>query len=163
MPMSVNARLAWGIDFGDPVNAPEEYHFLSLDEDGEPGIDLQDFEDEVMPALFGFTEERPAYPLPDNATPDERWAWRREVKEPWEERRSAAVPLAFQQYGYESGGDILLLKRSLTEIGLGARVVDMASLAPPSPDEVAAFDTALDRMGYDGDRTLRLLLTAQHG
>jgi hypothetical protein len=151
MGMSVSAGLAWGIDLGGAA-----YGGLL---DTSPA----DFEQTVMAGLFGFTEERPAYTLPGTATSDERWAWRKEVREPWERRLSAAVPLAIRSHGYESEGTALVLKRSLTEIALGAEVVDPASLAAPSPDEVAAFGAVLDRIGHEGDRTLRLLLIAHHG
>jgi hypothetical protein len=147
--MSVSAGLAWGIDLG------------TSEDGGLLDTSPEDFEQKVMAPLFGFTEERPAFTLPDTATADERWTWRKEAREPWEQRLSA--PVAIRVHGYEHGGTALVLKRSLTEITLGAQAVDLAALAAPSPGEAAAFGVVLDQIGYDGDRTLRLLLMAHRG
>ena len=64
MGSSPRAKLAWGIDFGDPTNTAEGY---------EVEVDTYDFEHERMPVLFGFTEESPEPPSA-NCSADERKA-----------------------------------------------------------------------------------------
>ena len=54
MGSSPHAKLAWGIDFGDPNNTSEGFDF------GEIDVDTYDLEHEMMPGLFGFTEEAPS-------------------------------------------------------------------------------------------------------
>lgn len=149
MGVSVSTGIAWGID----VSALRRSGAL---------VSSEDFEGEVA-ALFGFTEPPPPYLLPDTATPQERWAWRREVREPWRQRLSAAVPLALKHHGEEFEGVALVLKRSLTQLAVGVQEVDPARLAEPARGEAGAFDRVLDRLGHDGDRTLRLLLLAHYG
>lgn len=151
---SPHAKLAWGIDFGDPNNTGEGYEF---------DVDTYDFEHEQMPVLFGFAEESPE-PPPAGCTAAEHKAWWDNVRTPYENRLDTAVQQTCAQvYVLDYGGTMLVLKRSLAEIEWESAVVDPATLAPPTEAEVAAFGTALDALGYDGPREIKLLLAASYG
>jgi hypothetical protein len=155
MGNSAYATLAWGIDFGDPVNTCEGFDW------DEAGVDRYDFEEDVMPGLFGFTEEPPE--RPDGLEGDELRAWWTAVRKPYNERREAAVPLKFERYGYESAGTVLVLKRSLGQAEWGIEAIDPPTLTPPSEGELAAIAIVLDHLGYPEPREVRLLLAALYG
>ena len=157
MGSSPRAKIAWGIDFGDPNNTMEGFDWSETD------YDRYDFEDKVMPVLFGFTEAPPDLPPEwETMRVDQRHAWRETHREPWEQRRDTAIPLTFVTYGYEFGGSALVLKRSLTSVEWEAAPVDPASLAAPTDDELAAFNTAIGPLGHDGGQP-KLLLIAEYG
>jgi hypothetical protein len=147
-----DAKLAWGIDFGDPENTMEGYSWR------EAGIDRWDFEEEVMPVLFGFTEEPPD--RPDGVDQREWWA---AFRKPYNQRRDAAIPLKFERYSYEGGGTALVLKRSLAHVEWGAEAVDPATLAAPTTEEVAAFGNVISRLGWHDAGPVKLLLMAFYG
>jgi hypothetical protein len=159
MGSSPYAKIGWGIDFGDPENTDEGFDWDAA------GVDSYDFEEKVMPVLFGFTEAAPILPEGWQQTMDgdARRHWRETVRVPWEQRLDAAVPLTFESYGYEFAGTALVLKRSLRKVEWGAEAIDPATLAGPGPDELAALGTVLDRLEYGGERTPRLLLMALYG
>ena len=156
MGQSPRAKIAWGIDFGDPENTCEGYSW------SEAGIDKWDFEEEVMPVLFGFTEEPPEWPEGLEIGSPERRAWWEANRKPYNDRLEAAIPLKFESYGYEFGGTALILKRSLSSVEWEAEAVDPATLAAPTPDELAAFSTVMNGLEYDGG-TPKLLLMAMYG
>jgi hypothetical protein len=153
MGSSPDAKIAWGIDFGDPENTTEGYDL------GEAAG--WEFKTSVMPGLFGFTEEAPE--RPDGLEGDAYREWWKANREPYNQRLEAAVPVKFETYGYEFGGHMLVLKRSLTSVEWSAEAIDPATLAAPTEDEMAAFATVLDHIGYTGPREVRLLLAAQYG
>lgn len=157
MGSSPRAKIAWAVDFGDPENAAEGFDWDEAD------VDSHDFEQKVMPGLFGFTEEAPDLPEGwQQWDRDARVQWRETIRAPWEQRRDTAIPLEFVHYGYELGGTALVLKRSLASVEWGAEAVDPAALAEPSADEVAAFRRITDHLGYN-DSPVSLLLMAEYG
>jgi hypothetical protein len=157
MGMTAEAKLAWGIDLGDPNNTGEGFDW------DEAGVDSYDLEHKVMPGLFGFTEEPPELDAGWEDWPAERRReWRATQREPWEARLNAAVLLTFEHYGYEMSGTALVLKRSLTDVNWGCEAVDPVTLAAPTPEEVAAFGVVMNHVGYDGGE-IRLLLMAMYG
>lgn len=155
MGSSPDAKLAWGIDLGDPENTDEGFDW------DDAGVDSYDFEHNVMPGLFGFTEEVPERPAGLEGTALREW--HAAFREPYNQRLDAAVPLTFENYGYEFGGTALVLKRSLSIVEWSAEAVDPATISPPTAGELAAFVAVLDRLGYDGDREPKLLLMALYG
>jgi hypothetical protein len=155
MGMAPYAKIAWGIDFGDPDNTGEGFDWDETD------VDSYDLEYKVMPGLFGFTEEPPEWPAGlERGTPEAR-AWFQEHREPYNQRLESAVPLTFEHYGYEMAGTALVLKRSLTKVDWGAETVDLATLTEPTPEEVAAFGVITDRLGFSGE--IKPLLMAMYG
>lgn len=156
MGMTAEAKLAWGVDLGDPDNTSEGFDW------DEAGIDSWDFEEKEMPVLFGFTEEPPVWPESLERGTKEAREWWEVNRKPYNERREAAIPLKFEHYGYERGGMSLVLKRSLTDVDWGCEAVDVATLAAPGPDETAAFTKILNRLGFQGGAP-QLLLMASYG
>lgn len=63
--------------------------------------------------------------------------------------------------GYPRSGLAVYLRRSLVTTADSTGDVDPRSLAPLAAAEHAAFTRYLDEIGFTGDRTVRLLLTAQ--
>ena len=120
----------------------------------------QDFEDDVLPSLFGFTEEAPMAPRGAGDEVMDRWFT--EHFDPWRQRREAAVPVGFIRYDLDGKGSALVLKRSLTEVDLDTSAVgeaDPATLAPPTEAEIEALFLVTSHLGYDDDE-VRLLLMA---
>lgn len=157
MGSSAYAKIAWGIDFGDPENTMEGFDWE------ETGTDSYDFENKVMPVLFAFTEEPPALPADwAEMTATGRAAWRETCRVPWEQRRDAAIPLTFESYGYEFGGKALVLKRSLTTAEWSADAIDLATIAAPTEAELSAFNTVMNKLEHDGGQ-VKLLLMAMYG
>jgi hypothetical protein len=159
MGSSPYAKLAWGIDFGDPENTAEGFDWE------ESGIDSYDYEQEAMPELFGFTEEPPGLPdgWQETMDADARKQWRETVREPWEQRRDVAIPLTFEHYGYEFGGTALVLKRSYASVEWGCDPIDPASIAEPTAEELAAFAKVLTDIGHADGGPPKLLLMSQYG
>jgi hypothetical protein len=155
MGNSPYAKLAWGIDLGDPENTEEGFDWDDAD------ISPYDFEEEVMPGLFGFTEEPPEWPSDVKRGTPQAQEWWKANYEPYYQRLDAAIPLKFESYGYERGGKALVLKRSLTSVEWEAETVDPATLAAPTPEDLASFRVVLDRLNYDGE--VKLLLMAAYG
>lgn len=143
------AVIAWGIDFGDPVNTTSGLQVLAYGQEGS-----------LFPRLFGFTEAMPLCPA--ELTGDARLEWWRSVRDPWTERMHAAVPLTFEHYGYERQGTALVLRRSVTVSEWAAIEVNPDSLAPPTDDELAAFRMVLAHLGHDVSAP-KLLLLAEYG
>lgn len=155
MGMHPDAKIAWAIDFGDGEDED------SFDWEAA-GTDDYDFERDVMPGLFGFTEEAPVWPEGlERGTPEAR-AWWSANREPYSKRLEAAIPLKFESYGYEACGTALVLKRSLGSVEWGVQAVDLDTLAPPTPDELAAFNLVMNRLAHDGGQP-KLLLMAFYG
>ncbi len=150
--MSSSAVFAWGIDFGDPKNTGEGYDFEAR------GLDTGEMERQ-FPALFGFTEPQPN--PPPGLAHDDFPAWHCDIRRPYDQRRDVAVPVRFQAYGYELGGETLILKRSLTTVEWACRPIDPGTLAAPTGAEVAAFAAVLARWEIDWPQDVKLLLMAK--
>jgi len=157
MGSSPYAKLAWGIDFGDPANTCEGFDWE------ESGIDSNDYEQNAMPELFGFTEEPPVWPESLERGTKEARDWWEANRKPYNDRLEAAVPLKFEHYGYEFGGTALVLKRSLAKVEWGCDPVDPASLAEPTTEELAAFTKVLTDIGYGDGGAPKLLLMSLYG
>jgi hypothetical protein len=159
MGSSPYAKLAWGIDFGDPENTAEGFDWE------ESGIDSHDYEQNAMPELFGFTEQPPEHPDADwdSMEPGARRAWWEANRKPYNERLEAAVPVKFEHYGYEFGGTALVLKRSLAKVEWGCDPIDPASIAEPTAEELAAFTKVLTDIGYGDPAPPKLLLMSLYG
>lgn len=154
MGSSPTAKIAWAIDLGDADNDEDAFDWDASD------TDEHEFESEIMPGLFGFTEEAPERPA--GLTREEGHAWWEANRKPYNERHEAAVPLAFASYGYEFAGSALVLKRSLHDVDWGCMVVDPARLTAPTAEELAAFAKVTEHLGA-GDRPVSLLLMAMYG
>ena len=150
--MSRDALIAWGVDFGDRGNTGERFDFAGR------GLDADEMERQ-FPALFGFTEARPI--PPQDLGHDEFLGWHCDVRVPYDQRLDAAVPVRFQAYGYELGGEALVLKRSLTTVEYACRTVDPATLAPPADAEVAAVGAVFARWNIAWPQVIELLLMAR--
>jgi hypothetical protein len=150
--VSRDALIAWGVDFGDRKNTAEGFDFQDC------GLDTDEMERQ-FPALFGFTEARPR--PPQGLEHDEFPAWHCDVRVPYDQRLDAAVPVKFQAYGYELGGEALVLKRSLTTVEWACRPVDPGTLATPTGAEVAAVGAVLAHWEIDWPRDVKLLLMAR--
>lgn len=149
--MSSDALIAWGIDFGDRRNTEEGFDFAGR------GLDTDEMELQ-FPALFGFTEARPR--PPQGLGHDEHPGWHCDVRVPYDQRLDAAVPVRFQAYGYELGGEALVLKRSLTTVEWACRTVDPGTLAVPTDAEVAAVGAVFARWDIAWPQNVKLLLMA---
>lgn len=148
-----SATIAWGIDLGEYDSTGEGFDWDSINSDS------YDFENGVMPGLFGFTE-----PFPEGGTAGDRDKWWDEVRTPYQARLDTAIPVTIETYGYQGDGSAVILKRSRSnQSEEGNMPVDPATLAPPAPGEMSALITVLDHLGYEGDRTPRLLLMATYG
>lgn len=62
--------------------------------------------------------------------------------------------------GYPRSAPAVYLTRTLTQTGDSSGDVDQMSFAPPLPRETDLINRYLDEIGFTGDRTVRLLLTA---
>jgi hypothetical protein len=159
MGQSARGKIAWGIDLGDRVNTTEGFDWEEF------GTSSLDFEQQVMPGMFGFTEQVPD--IPEGMSRDE---WRATLRARYQERYDRAVPLTFEDYGYERGGTALVLKRSLTSSEWEAAPVDPVTLAPPTAAEYVAFLKVLKQLGvrgWDGEtetalQRVELLLLASY-
>lgn len=157
MGSSPYAKLAWGIDFGDPNNTSEGFDWE------ESGTDSYDYERNAMPELFGFTEEAPEFPAGLERGTKEARDWWEANRKPFNDRLEAAVPVKFEHYGYEFGGTALVLKRSLAKVEWGCDPIDPASIAEPTAEELAAFTKVLTDIGYSDGGPPKLLLMSLYG
>lgn len=71
------------------------------------------------------------------------------------------VPVRFTAYGYELGGQALVLRRSLTTTDWACQAVDPRTLAPPTGAEAAAVAAVFARWDIDWPQDIKLLLMAR--
>lgn len=82
--------------------------------------------------------------------------------EPFEDQSALAEVVSIEQHGPDFDGDLLIIRRTLTWAGDGLEVVTADKIAPPTGEEAAAVNTALDHLGYTGPREIRLLLAVDY-
>jgi hypothetical protein len=146
MGMSPDASVAWGFDLGS-------------DEDGYRV--RQDKYDElygVLDEVCGFTEE-PPWTLRGPSLSEEET---RAQADAWRARRDAVVLVDTDFYGYDYGGNLLVLKRQ-AHVNWGVAEFDPKVTEPPTPAELECFGKVLDYLEYKGDRTPKLLIWASYG
>lgn len=67
-----------------------------------------------------------------------------------------------EQHGPDFDGDLLVIRRTITWAGHGLEEITTEKIAPPTGDEFAAVNAALDYLGYAGPRDIRLLLAVDY-
>jgi hypothetical protein len=78
---------------------------------------------------------------------------------PFADQPALDAVVAVEQDGSDFDGNLLIIKRTVTDPA-GHRLEEIPAdrLAPPTDAEVAAVNQALDFLGYTGSRQIRLLL-----
>jgi hypothetical protein len=66
------------------------------------------------------------------------------------------------QHGPDFDGDLLVIRRTVTQVGDGLGEITNDKIAPPTEAETAAVNAALDYLGYAGPREIRLLLAVDY-
>jgi hypothetical protein len=66
------------------------------------------------------------------------------------------------QHGPGFDGDLLVITRTVTWAGHGLEEVTTEKIAPPTGEEIAAVNAALDYLRYGGPREIRLLLAVDY-
>lgn len=99
-------------------------------------VDLHDESGQVHPSLAG-----------------------KDLIEPFADQPGLEAVVSVEQDGARFDGNLLVIKRTLTgPAGDRLEEIPAGTVAPPTDDEVAAVNQALDFLGYTGPRQLRLLL-----
>jgi hypothetical protein len=83
----------------------------------------------------------------------------KDLIEPFRDQPALDAVVAVEQDGWAFDGNLLVIKRTLTDpAGLRLEEIPAETVTPPTDAEVAAVNEALDFLGYTGPREIRLLL-----
>jgi hypothetical protein len=82
--------------------------------------------------------------------------------DPFISRPDLDAVVGTEQHGLDFDGDLLVITRTLTWAGHGLGEVTTGKIAPPTGEEIAAVNAALDYLGYAGPRQIRLLLAVDY-
>jgi hypothetical protein len=83
----------------------------------------------------------------------------KDLIEPFGDQPDLEAVVAVEQDGSAFDGNLLVIKRTLTDpAGRRLEEIPAGTVAPPTDAEVTAVNQALDFLGYTGPRQLRLLL-----
>lgn len=161
MGSSASATIAWGIELlaceDEDVELQERYEAL----------DAEDYN--WIDTFLGWRESHPGW-LDENGerikrdTPE--WTQRERLCDDYFARRELAVPIETDFYGDSMSGytgTILVFKRTKTTANWGVEEVDAMTLKQPTWAERNALDAILDKLGFTGDRSPKLLVFANYG
>lgn len=165
MGSSPDATIAWGIQLYDDEGGydwDDEAASAAHEALGEKLEDLYDLDE-----ILGWTEPHPGWPdhlrRAGNRDTDEHRA-RQALIDAYQTRLAIAVPLDIDIYGTDQGGgEVLVFKRTKTNVNWGCEPVDPATLTPPTSRELAKLAVVLDHLEFAGDRQPKLLLFASYG
>jgi hypothetical protein len=85
-----------------------------------------------------------------------------DLTDPFTSRPDLDAVVGTEQHGPDFDGDLLVIRRTVTWAGHGLEEITTEKIAPPTGQEIAAVNSALDYLGYAGPRQIRLLLAVDY-